>query len=245
MSSETPNRTDMNDSLVLVTGGAGNVGSAVTRAFLESGARVAVPVYKTDRPDALDEMRSHFAERLHSFALDLTTERGAEAAVRDVMEWGGNLDAVIHMIGGYSGGTLLADTSLEVWDRMIALNLTSAFLVARATMPALLEGGGGALVFVSARAARRERKASAAYAVAKAGVLTLAEAIAEEYGSQGIRSNVVLPGTVDTEANRRVMPDADHGSWTRPEEIARVILFLASDHASAVNGAAVPVYGRS
>jgi NAD(P)-dependent dehydrogenase (short-subunit alcohol dehydrogenase family) len=235
----------MDETVVLVTGGAGNVGSAVTQAFLESGARVAVPVYKTDRPDALDEMRERFGERLYSFALDLTTERGVAAAVRDVLEWGGRLDAVIHMIGGYTGGIALADTSLEVWDRMISLNLTSAFLVARATIPALLQEGGGSLVFVSARAARRDRKGNTAYSVSKAGVLTLAEAVAEEYGSQGIRSNVVLPGTVDTEANRRAMPDADHGSWVRPEEIARVILFLASERASAVNGAAVPVYGRN
>jgi NAD(P)-dependent dehydrogenase (short-subunit alcohol dehydrogenase family) len=233
----------MNDSVVLVTGGAGNVGRAVTRAFLDAGARVAVPFYKTDTPDALDELRRSHGDRLHSFALDLTTERGAEAAIRDVTEWGGGLDAVVHMIGGYAGGSLLADTPVEVWDRMMDLNLKSAFLIAQAAIPSMLEAGGGRFVFVSSRAARFERRNSVAYAVAKSGVITLAEAIAEEYGERGVRSNVVLPDTVDTAANRTAMPDADHGSWIRPEQIARVILFLASDDAGGVNGAAVPLFG--
>lgn len=235
----------MTESTVLVTGGAGTIGRAVSRAFLEAGARVAVPVYKTDVPDALDELRGGFGERIHSFALDLTTERGAEAAVRDVLEWSGRLDAVVHMVGGYAGGTPLAETPIEIWDRMLDLNLKSAFLVARAALPPMLAAGRGSFVFVSSRAARTGRSGMAAYAVAKAGLLTLTEAIAEEYGARRIRANAVLPGVVDTEANRQAMPDADHSAWTRPEEIARVILFLASDGAEAINGAAVPVYGRS
>jgi NAD(P)-dependent dehydrogenase (short-subunit alcohol dehydrogenase family) len=235
----------MTDSIVLVTGGAGNVGRSVTRLFLEAGARVAVPFYKTDQPDALDPLRAEHGDRLLSFALDLTTERGAEAAVRYVVEWGGRLDAVVHMIGGYAGGTAVAETPLEVWDRMMDLNLKSAFVVARAALPAMLPAAKGAFVFVSSRAARAGRSGNAAYAVAKAGLLTLAEALAEEYRDRAIRSNVVLPGTIDTPANRESMPDADHDSWTQPEEIARCILFLASDAASAINGAAVPVYGRS
>jgi NAD(P)-dependent dehydrogenase (short-subunit alcohol dehydrogenase family) len=236
----------MNDSIVLVTGGAGNVGRAVTRAFLEAGARVAVPFYKTDLPNALDQLRSENEGRLLTFALDLTTERGAAAAVRDVVEWGGGrLDSVVHMIGGFSGGTLLADTPIELWDRMIDLNLKSAYLVARATLPQMLSAQKGSFVFVSSRAAWSARSGQAAYATAKAGLITLSEALAEEYRDQGIRSNVVLPGTVDTAANRRSMPDADHEAWTHPDEIARTILFLASDAASAINGAAVPLFGRT
>jgi NAD(P)-dependent dehydrogenase (short-subunit alcohol dehydrogenase family) len=235
----------MTDSVVLVTGGAGNVGRAVTRAFLAAGARVAVPFYKTDQPNALDQLRTEFPDRLFSFALDLTTERGAEAAIRDTLEWGGRLDAVVHMIGGYAGGRSLAETPIEVWDRMIDLNVKSAFLVARAALPPMLAAERGSFVFVSSRAARTGRRGDMAYAVAKAALITFAEALAEEHRERGIRSNVVLPGTVDTEANRRSMPDADHASWTQPEEIAQAILFLASDAASAINGAAVPVYGRS
>lgn len=235
----------MKDSVVLVTGGAGNLGRAVTRAFLERGARVAVPFYKTDVPDALDSLRGEFTDRLHSFALDLTTERGAEQAVQQTVEWGGRIDSVAHLIGGYSGGPRLADTPTEVWDRMIDLNLKSAWLITRFTVPRMLERGSGSFVFVSSRSARRDRKGHAAYAVAKSALITLAEALYEEYGADGIRANAVLPGFIDTAANRRAMPDADHSRWTPPGEIASVIAMLASSDAAAVNGAAVPVYGRS
>lgn len=235
----------MNDAVALVTGGAGNVGRAVTRAFLKKGARVAVPFYRTDQPHALEPLVEEYGDRLHKFALDLTTERGAEQAVRQVVEWAGRLDMVAHMVGGYSGGARLADTPVETWDRMIDLNLKSAWLVARFAIPKMLEHGGGSFVFVSSRAALQDRSGHGGYAVAKAGIITLAQVIAEEYGQEGIRANAVLPGTIDTEANRRSMPAAKHARWTAPEEIAEVIAFLASPSASAVNGAAVPVYGRS
>lgn len=234
----------MNGKVVLVTGGAGNLGQAVTRSFLEAGARVAVPFYKTDQPSALDRLSSEYGDRLHTFALDLTTERGAEQAVRQVVEWGRSLDAVAHLVGGFVGGTRLAETPLEVWGRMVELNLTSAYLVARFAIPRLLEGGGGAFVFVSSRAAFEGRARKAAYSATKAGLVSLAKAIAEEYGGEGIRSNVVVPDTIDTPGNRTAMPDADPTRWTLPASIARVILFLASDEARAINGAAVPVYAR-
>lgn len=235
----------MADSVALITGGAGNLGRAVTRVFLEGGARVAVPVHKTDHPDALDALKGEFGNRLLPFALDLTTERGANAAVDQVLEWGGRLDTVAHLVGGWRGGMKLADTPTDVWDRMMDLNLKSAWLVARAAVPAMVRGGGGSLVFVSSRAAREGRAGNAAYAVSKSALVTLVEALAEEYRAEGVRANAVLPGTVDTEDNRRAMPDADHAAWTPPEEIARVIHFLASDAARTVSGAAVPVYGRS
>lgn len=235
----------MNDRIMLVTGGAGNVGRAVTEALLQRGARIAVPFYKTDHPDALEELREEHGDRLFDFALDLTTERGADLAVREVVEWGGRLDGVVHMVGGYSGGPLLADTPIEIWDRMFDLNLKSAWLVARAAIPELIERGGGPLVFVSSRAARSHRVGNGAYAISKAALITLAGTISDEYGDRGVRANAVLPGTVDTEANRKAMPDADHSQWTDPAEIAQAIAFLASDASRAINGAALPVYGRS
>lgn len=235
----------MNDSIVLVTGGAGNLGRAVTREFLDRGARVVVPFYKTDAPDALDELRRDFGDRLHSFALDLTTERGAEQAVHQTIEWGGRLDAVAHLIGGYSGGFDLVDTPVAVWDRMFDLNVKSAWLVARFAIPAMLENGGGSLVFVSSRAALRDRRGMGAYAIAKSALITLVETMSEEYGERGIRANAVLPGVIDTEANRRAMPDADHRLWPSPADVGRVIVFLASADSGVVSGGAVPVYGRS
>lgn len=238
-------RGDAGGPVVFISGGAGNLGRAVTAAFLEAGWRAAVALHHTDAKGALDPLASAHPGRLTSFLLDLTTERGAAAAVTQTVEWGGRLDAVAHLMGGWAGGAKVADAPADVWDRMMSLNLTSAWHLSRAAIPRMLEGGGGSLVFVSSRAARVGRSGMAAYAVSKAGLLVLAETISEEYRERGIRANAVLPGTIDTPANRAGMPNADHSAWTAPEEIARAILFLASPASSAVNGAAVPVYGRS
>lgn len=231
--------------VVFLSGGAGNLGRAVTRAFLEAGWRTAVALHHTDAKGALDGLAAELPGRVTGFLLDLTTERGAEAAVRQTTEWGGRLDAVAHLMGAWSGGAKVAETDVALWDRMMDLNLKSAFLLSRAAVPAMTAGGGGALVFVSSRAARTGRAGNGAYAVAKAGLLVLAETIAEEYQKEGVRANAVLPGTIDTPANRAAMPSADFTAWTPPEEIARAIVFLASPASSAVNGAAVPVYGVS
>lgn len=235
----------MNERVVLVTGGAGNLGRAVTRAFLQAGARVAIPFHKTDQPDALDALKHQYEGRIFTFALDLTTERGAKAAVEQVSEWAGQLNAVAHLVGGFTGGARVGDTPAEVWERMINLNLRSAWLIAGAAIPEMVQRGGGAMVFVSSRRVWYERGNYGAYAVSKAGLHTLAQTISEEYADEGVRANVVLPGTVDTPENRAAMPGADFERWTSPEEIARVIVFLASAASGPVNGAVIPVFGRS
>ncbi len=231
----------MKDRVVLITGGAGNLGRAVTRAFLDAGARVAVPLHKTDRKDALDSAIGEHGGRMTTFALDLTTERGADAAVRQTVEWAGRLDAVAHLVGGYYGGAF-EETPVEAWDRMMDLNARSAYLIARAAVPALLESGDGALVFVGSRAAKEGRSGHAVYAASKGALLTLVEAVAEEYEGR-IRVTAVLPETIDTDANRAAMPQADHTRWTPPEEIARVIVALCAPGARVETGAELEIYG--
>lgn len=231
----------MSERVALVTEGAGGLGSAVVEAFLADGWRVAVPTH-SGPSDTLESAAARHGGRLTWFPADLAEEAGAAEAVERTAVWAGRLDAVVHTVGGYAGGTPLHETPLDVWDRMMRLNLRSAFLIGRAAIPRL--GHDGALVFVASRAALRGRKGHAAYAVSKAALLTLVEAIAEEQKG-GVRANAVLPGTIDTPANRASMPDAKHETWTPPEEIARVILFLASPASAPVSGAAIPVYGAS
>jgi len=232
--------------VAFISGGAGNLGRAVTSAFLDAGWRISVALHHTGAKNALDGLVAAHPGRVSTCMLDLGTERGADSAIRQTVQWGGRLDAVVHLMGAWHGGAKVADTTQGVWDAMLAVNLTSGFLLARAAIPRMLEqGGGGALVFVSSRAALEQRSGNSAYAVSKAGLLVLAETVAEEYRDAGIRANAVLPGTIDTPANRRAMPNADASRWTSPDEIARVVLFLASPESAAVNGAAVPVYGRS
>jgi NAD(P)-dependent dehydrogenase (short-subunit alcohol dehydrogenase family) len=218
----------MSEPVVLITGGAGNIGRVVTRAVLAAGARVAVPVYKTDRPDILDPIKREFGDRLLVFALDLTTERGADEAVKEVVEWAGRLDALVHLVGGYAGGMRVDATPVEVYDRMMDLNVKSAFLVGRAALRSMVPGGGS-VVFVSSRAATGDGAGHAVYAAAKSALLTFAGAMAEEYRADGVRVNVLLPSTVDTEANRAAMPGADYAAWTRPETIAERIVALLTD----------------
>lgn len=227
------------DRVVLVTGGAGALGSAVTTAFLDDGWRVAVPLHGAGGGAALASAAARHGDRLTTFQADLTDENGARDAVIRAAEWGGGLHAVVHTVGAWAGGHPLADTPAELWDRMMDINLRSAFLVARAALGRLDQSGS--MVFVSSRAALRGRSGNAAYAVAKSALLTLVEAIAEE-NKGGIRANAVLPDTIDTPANRTAMPNADPAGWTRPDDIARVILFLASPASAPVTGAAVPVH---
>ncbi|HEU0012102.1 MAG TPA: SDR family oxidoreductase [Longimicrobium sp.] len=232
----------MSDRVALITGGAGGLGRAVTAVFLADGWRVAVPVHGQDGGAALRELSQAYPHELRWASADLATEEGAEAMVDLTLEWAGRLDAVVHTVGGYAGGQPLAETPVEQWDRMMSVNLRSAFLVARAAIPRLHEGG--TLVFVSARAALKGRRGHVAYAVSKSALVTLVEGIAEDYRGR-LRANAVLPGTMDTPANRAAMPDADFTKWTPTEEVARVILFLAGPRSAPVSGTAVPVYGDS
>lgn len=233
---------DHSGAVVLVTGGAGNVGKGVTRAFLDAGARVAVPLYHREATTNVAPLVNEYGDRLTTISLDLTTERGAEQAVRHVKEWGGRLNCVVHLIGGFEGGTAVADSPVEVWNRMMTLNLTSAFLTARYALPALIESGGGTLVFISSRSAFQEQGNRAAYAAAKAGLVALAKAIALEYADQNIRCNVVVPDTIATPENRQTMPGADEGEWVSPERVEQTILYLASKASAPLTGAAIPVF---
>lgn len=228
------------ERVALITGGAGGLGRACVDLFLRDGWRVAVPTHHS--AEGLQEPAARYGDRLTWFEADLTSEEGAARTVERTVEWAGRLDAVVHTVGGYAWTGPLHESPVDVWDRMMDVNLRSAFLVARAALPRL--GEGGSLVFVSSRAALQGRKGHAAYAVSKAALLTLVQAIAEEQKGRA-RANAVLPGTIDTPANRTAMPDARFETWTQPEEIARTILFLASPASASVSGAAVPVYGES
>jgi NAD(P)-dependent dehydrogenase (short-subunit alcohol dehydrogenase family) len=227
----------MNGRAVVVTGGTGALGAAVTRGFLEDGWRVVVPWVVEGELDRLDEH-----ERLDLVRADLFDP----AAVRGVIEAAGpSLRGVVNLVGGFAEHGRIHETPIETFEEQLRLNLRPGYLMSAAALPAMLRAGGGAIVCVSSRAARRPFPGAAGYIVSKAAVLALVDTLDAEYRTDGIRVNAVLPSVIDTPANRRAMPDADFETWVRPERIAAVIRFLCSDDASAVSGGHLPVYGEA
>jgi NAD(P)-dependent dehydrogenase (short-subunit alcohol dehydrogenase family) len=227
----------MTDPTVLVTGGTGGLGAAVTRAFLDDGWRVVVP-WIAERE--LERVERH--ERLELVQADLFD---AAAVAHAVGAAGPSLRAVVNLVGGFAAHGRVHETPIETFEEQLRLNLRPTYLVCAAALPVMLEAGGGAIVCVSSRAARQPFSGAAGYVVSKAAVLALVDALDAEYRKDRIRVNAVLPSVIDTPFNRRSMPDADFDTWVRPDQIARVIRFLCSDDASVTSGAHLPVYGQA
>ena len=232
-------------NVALVAGGTGGLGRAVTLAFLQEGAKVAVTYRKQEEFDALKQAAGASGSRLAGYGTDVTDEAPVNQLVGKILAEHGRLDALVNAVGGYAGGMQLWDLEARVLDQMLALNLRSGYALSRAVVPAMLKHKRGAIVNIAAKAALDHPAGAAAYAASKAAALALLDCLAADLKGSGVRVNSVLPSIIDTEANRKAMPKADFALWPKPEEIARVILFLCSDDAKVIHGAAIPVYGDS
>lgn len=235
----------LNDKAVLVTGGTGDLGRVVTEAFCRAGAKTATTYIYEREVKALQQETQTLKNRPEAVKCDVTREKEVQKAIREVAKKHGRLDILVCLVGGYLGGPPVAETSERDWDYMLDLNLKSAFLACKAAAPVMARQRSGRILCVSSRAGLRGEAGAAAYSVAKAGVLRLVEALAGELKEAGVTVNAVCPSILDTPANRRVMPDADFSTWVTPEEVAEAILFLASDKAKSISGAAIPIYGRA
>lgn len=238
-------KLDFTDRVVVVTGVAGNLGVAVANAFAAAGARIAF----VDRsPGRLVELFHELAESPNHFVApptDVTDLESVAAAVAQIHKHFGRIDVLVNTAGGYRAGTPLHETPLKDWDFMLNLNARSVYAMCHTVIPKMLEQGSGKIISVSSRAALGGDANHAAYSVSKTAIVRLTESMAAELKHSGINANCVMPGLIDTPQNRAAMPDGDFSKWVSPEAIADVILFLASDGARAINGAAIPVYGRS
>jgi NAD(P)-dependent dehydrogenase (short-subunit alcohol dehydrogenase family) len=231
--------------VILVAGGTGGLGRAVSLAFLEEGAKVVVTYREQKELDALKSEAGAGTSSIEGHSVDVTDEKAVRQLIDGVLAEHGRLDALVNTVGGYAGGVNLWELETKVFDRMLALNLRSGYALSRAAIPAMLQQKQGAIVNVAAKAAFDHGAGAAAYAASKAAALALMDSLAAEVKGTGVRVNSILPSIIDTEANRKAMPDAGFAKWPKPQEIARVILFLCSDDAKVIHGAALPVYGDS
>jgi NAD(P)-dependent dehydrogenase (short-subunit alcohol dehydrogenase family) len=232
-------------NVILVAGGTGGLGRAVSFAFLQEEARVLVTYRNEEEFVALRTAAGANQSLLKGYRADVTDEAAVRQLMDGVLAEYGQLDAMINTVGAYAGGAKLWDAETKVFDHMLALNLRSGLLLSRAVVPAMLKRGRGSIVNVASKAAVDHAGGAAAYAASKAAALAMIDSLAEDLKGTGVRVNSVLPSIIDTEANRKAMPGANFTSWPKPEDIARVILFLSSDDAKVIHGAAIPVYGNS
>jgi NAD(P)-dependent dehydrogenase (short-subunit alcohol dehydrogenase family) len=226
--------------IVLVTGAFGALGTAVARKFRAQGARLvlfnhaAVPTAAT---------KDYPPPHVLIGGVDLSDPAATAAAVKGALGNGGALDVLVNVAGGFRWQTL-EKGDVATWELMFAMNLKTAVVVSRAVLPHLKARGAGRIINIGAGAAARGRAGMGPYAASKAGVERFSESLADELKDHNITVNTILPGTLDTPANRADMPDADTTRWVQPDAVADVIAFLASDAARAVTGAAIRVFGR-
>jgi NAD(P)-dependent dehydrogenase (short-subunit alcohol dehydrogenase family) len=233
------------DQVALVAGGTGGLGRAVSLAFLDEGATVVVTYRKREELDRVKRSAGANGPRLDGHVVDVTDEADVGRLIVDVLARHGRLDALVNTVGGYAGGAPLWEVETKVFDRMLALNLRSGYALSRATAQAMLKQGRGVIVNIAGKAAVDHAAGAAAYAASKAAAVALLDSLAADVKGSGVRVNSILPSIIDTEANREAMPTADFAKWPKPEEIARVILFLCSDDAKVIHGVALPVYGAA
>ena len=235
----------MSNQIVLVAGGTGGLGRAVSLALLEQGAQVTV-TYR-DEPEwaALKSAAAKHATLLTSENVDVTDQAAVDGLLERTVAKHGRLDALVNTVGGYFGGVKLWEVTVKDFDRMIALNLRAGFVLSHAVVPLMLKQGKGAIVNIAARTAVDHAAGASAYAASKAGAVAMIDSLAADLQGTGVRANSILPSIIDTEANRRAMPNANPAKWPKPEDIARVVLFLCSEDSKLVSGASIPVYGDS
>jgi NAD(P)-dependent dehydrogenase (short-subunit alcohol dehydrogenase family) len=225
-----------NNAVVMITGAKGGLGSFVTEACLAAGSNV-IGVSRSIKPADFEN------DRFTAMPAELSSGGAAQSVADAAIQRFSRIDALVHVLGGFEGGQRIEDTSAETLDRMMEINFRSAFFILQAVVPHMRKAGKGAIVAIGSRAALEPVPTLSAYSASKAALISLIRTTAAENKDSGITANVVLPGTMDTRANRTAMPNADFSKWVQPSDVASLIQWLISGAGSAVNGAVLPIYG--
>jgi NAD(P)-dependent dehydrogenase (short-subunit alcohol dehydrogenase family) len=236
---------DFTNQVAMITGASGNLGRAVTQAFHSAGAKLALierheEMLRELFPDLVDDEMCFM-----SGCADLTDPDEVGSVMRAAVAHFGRIDILVNTVGGYRAGTPIHETPVKTWQFMIDLNAGSVFITTQCVLPIMLEQGSGKIIHLAARPGLKGGANMAAYSASKAAVIRLTESASAEVKQKGINVNCILPGTIDTPPNREATPEADFSRWVKPESLADVILFLSSEGARDIHGAAVPVYGLS
>jgi NAD(P)-dependent dehydrogenase (short-subunit alcohol dehydrogenase family) len=227
----------LTNKVVLITGANGGLGMAVTNAFLQAGARVAGVAKKIQNSDF---PHPNFI----AYSAELGSAHAARAALTAVIAKWERIDVLVHLVGAFAGGQSVADTDEATLDQMLEVNLRAAFHMFRAVLPEMRRQGAGRILAIGSRTATNPQPMVGAYSASKAALVSLMGTIALENKDAGISANVILPGTMDTPANRASMPGADPAKWVQPAQVASLLVHLASDEASQISGAVIPILGR-
>ena len=234
---------DFEGKLVLITGGTGALGREVSLAFLKSNA-VAAMTYVVDKE--LPQLESKIGDLIKKVMLikaDIVDEQQIKKTVSDVVKKYGHIDVLVNLVGGYLGGKKVTEMDEKEWDLMMNLNLKTAFLVSKHVVAQMIRQRSGKVIHVAARLGLKGIGGNSAYCASKSGLIRLVESLSDEIKDNNINVNCIMPSIIDTDANRKDMPDADFSKWVKPSEIARVVLFLASEDSRLIHGASIPVYG--
>jgi NAD(P)-dependent dehydrogenase (short-subunit alcohol dehydrogenase family) len=227
----------MTGKIALVTGANGGLGIHVTKALLDAGFTVAGLAPRIQQSDF-----NH--PNFIALPATLTSLDAAKKAAASVIARCGKIDVLAHLVGGFVGGQTVAEMDDATWQRMLDANLNSAFHILRAVIPEMRKAGGGRIIALASRQAEEPAPTIGAYSASKAALVSLMKTVALESKGAGITANVILPGTMDTPANRKDMPGADVSTWVQPASVASLIVWLAGDAGADVTGAAIPVYGH-
>jgi NAD(P)-dependent dehydrogenase (short-subunit alcohol dehydrogenase family) len=226
----------MNGKIVLVTGANGGLGNFVTRAFLDAGATVVGTSLKIQQNAFNDQ-------NFTALPADVSKVDDARRLVDEIDRKFGKLDVLAHTVGGFAGGQTVAETDDTTFQRMLDLNLIATLHILRATIPLLVRNGDSRIIAIGSRQALVPGKNVGAYSASKAAMVSLIQTVALENKDAGLKANVILPGTMDTPANRQAMPKADFSKWVQPSSVASLMVWLAADGGRDINGAVIPVYG--
>ena len=227
---------ELANQVVLITGAKGGLGTNVTEAFLAEGATVIGTSRSIEDSD--------FASPLFAgMAVDLTDAQAARQLGDCVIRRFQRIDALVHVMGGFAGGKPISETDDATWEKMLSLNLKSAVNILRAVIPHMREAKRGRIIAIGSRQAIEPAANLSAYNASKAALVSLVHTAALENKDMGITANVILPATMNTDANRKANPGADPSKWVQPEQVAALAAFLASESGGEITGAAIPVYG--